>query len=260
VSVPQDTARQEAPEPGRSARTDPFEGRVALVTGGSSGIGRAYAEAMSACGMKLCLVGRSIQRLQAVADALPGEALVVAGDLAEPATSTSAVGATLATYGRLDVVVANAGLYLGGELDDADLSTVQQLVLANVFGVMAVVHAALPHLRAQHRGDVLITSSVSGHQAIHWEPVYSATKHAVQAFTHTLRRQLVGTGIRVGAIAPGVVLNELWDFSEEENEARLAAGTGIRSSDVAEAALFMLGQPRHVTIRDLVILPTAQEI
>jgi ribitol 2-dehydrogenase len=205
-------------------------------------------------------VGRSISRLHEVADSLPGRAVVVAGDVAEPETSTAAVAAALEAYSRLDVVVANAGLYLGGEVDAADLSTIRQLVDVNVFGVMALVHAALPHLRAQGSGDILITSSVSGQQAIHWEPVYSASKHATRAFTHTLRRQLVGTGVRVGEISPGVVLNELWNFSAAETADRLTAGTGIRSSDVADAAMFMLAQPRHVTIRDLVILPSAQEI
>ena len=244
------------PEPG----DDPFVGRVALVTGASSGIGRAYAEALSARGVSLGLVGRSSSRLHEVADSLPGQAVVLPGDVAEPSTSAAAVADVLDAFGRLDVVVANAGLYLGGEVDAADLVTIKQLVDVNVFGVMALVHAALPHLRAQGSGDILITSSVSGQQAIHWEPVYSASKHATQAFTHTLRRQLVGTGVRVGEISPGVVLNELWSFSAAETEDRLAAGTGIRSSDVADAALFMLAQPRHVTIRDLVILPSAQEI
>lgn len=239
---------------------DPFRGRAALVTGASSGIGRAYAEALSARGVSVCLVGRSAGRLQEVADTLPGPTVVVAGDVAQPATSPAAVAATLDAFARLDVVVANAGLYLGGEIDETDLSAIQQLVDVNVFGVMALVHAALPHLRAQGSGDILITSSVSGQQDIHWEPVYSASKHATQALTHTLRRQLAGSGIRVGEISPGVVLNELWGFSPAENEERLAAGTGIRSSDVADALIFMLAQPRHVTIRDLVILPSGQEI
>lgn len=237
-----------------------FQGRVALVTGGGSGIGRAYAQALGNRGVALCLVGRSAERLNAVSEGLPQAALVVAGDIGDPATSTAAVEATLERFGRLDIVVANAGLYLGGDLDDLDPSAIKQLVEVNVFGAIATVQAALPHLREQQQGDILLTGSVSGHQPIHWEPVYSATKHAVRAFTHTLRRQLVGTGIRVGSISPGVVLNELWNFSAAEREAKLAAGAGIESSDVAEAAMFMLGQPRHVTIRDLVILPSAQEI
>jgi ribitol 2-dehydrogenase len=110
-------------------------------------------------------------------------------------------------------------------------------------------------------GDVLVTSSVSGHQAIYWEPVYSASKHALQAFVHGVRRQLIGTGVRMGAIAPGVVLNELWGVSDSaEIEEKVARAEGIRSEDVADAAGYMLTRPPHVTIRDLVILPRDQPI
>jgi ribitol 2-dehydrogenase len=106
-----------------------------------------------------------------------------------------------------------------------------------------------------------VTSSISGHQAIHWEPVYSASKHAVQAFVHGLRRQLLQNGVRVGAVAPGMVLNELWGVEDpEEIERRAAAGEGLRSEDVAEAIIFMLTRPRNVTVRDLVMLPRRQDL
>jgi ribitol 2-dehydrogenase len=237
-------------------------GRVALITGASSGIGRSYAQLLSAEGARLVLVGRSEERLRRVADALPGEARIVAGDVAHPEVSERAVQTALAEFGRLDDVLANAGLYTGGDFLDTDAATIEQLVSVNVFGAMATVRAALPHLIGAGTGDVLVTSSVSGHQDIHWEPVYSATKHAMQSFVHTLRRQLVGTGVRAGAVAPGVVLNELWGFAEDAEgvDQKVGDRTGIRSEDVADAVLYMLTRPRHVTIRDLVILPTDQEI
>jgi ribitol 2-dehydrogenase len=91
--------------------------------------------------------------------------------------------------------------------------------------------------------------------------VYSASKHALHAFVHGVRRQLVGTGVRLGVVGPGVVLNELWSVSEEQDiEQRVAAGTGIRSEDVADAVGYMVTRPRHITIRDLVILPSNQDI
>jgi ribitol 2-dehydrogenase len=242
--------------------TGSMAGRVALITGASSGIGRSYAHALSAEGAELVLVGRSEERLRQVADALPGPARIVAGDVSDAAVSEEAVRVALAEFGRLDDVLANAGLYTGGDFVDTDPATIEQLVSVNVFGAMATVRAALPHLIAAATGDVLVTSSVSGHQDIHWEPVYSATKHAMQSFVHTLRRQLVGTGVRAGAVAPGVVLNELWGFAEGADgvDQKIGDRTGIRSEDVADAVLFMLTRPRHVTIRDLVILPTDQEI
>ncbi|SDZ16775.1 SDR family oxidoreductase [Herbiconiux ginsengi] len=239
-----------------------MQGRVALITGASSGIGRSYAHALSAEGAELVLVGRSEERLRLVSDALPGPSRIVAGDVSRAAVSEEAVRVALAEFGRLDDVLANAGLYTGGDFVDTDPATIEHLVSVNVFGAMATVRAALPHLIAAGTGDVLVTSSVSGHQDIHWEPVYSATKHAMQSFVHTLRRQLVGSGVRAGAVAPGVVLNELWGFAEGADGVAQKVGdrTGIRSEDVADAVLFMLTRPRHVTIRDLVILPTDQEI
>lgn len=236
--------------------------KVAIITGASSGIGRSYAEALSAEGVRLVLVGRSTARLTEVAESLPTAAVILAGDIAQAEVSERALAIALAEFGRLDIVLANAGLYVGGDFVDTEFSIMAELLSVNVFGAMATVRAALPHLISQGSGDVLVTSSVSGHQDIHWEPIYSATKHAMQSFVHTLRRQLVGTGVRAGAVAPGVVLNELWGIDGGSDAASLAVGerTGIRSEDVAEAVLFMLTRPEHVTIRDLVILPTDQEI
>jgi ribitol 2-dehydrogenase len=237
-------------------------GQVAVITGASSGIGRSYAQALATAGVRTVLVGRSTERLAAVAEALPVESVFLAGDLADPAVSEQAVALALAAFGRLDIVLANAGLYVGGDVADTPMTAIQELVGVNVLGAMATVRAALPHLIGQGAGDVLVTSSVSGHQDIHWEPVYSATKHAMQSFVHTTRRNLVGSGVRMGAVAPGVVLNELWGIAEGADgvDDQVAARTGIRSEDVADAVLFMLTRPRHVTIRDLVILPTDQEI
>ena len=113
---------------------------------------------------------------------------------------------------------------------------------------------------AQRSGDIVVTSSVSGHQAIPWEPVYSASKHAVQAFVHGLRRQVSEYGVRVGSLAPGRVLNELWGIGADDIEPEVAAGAGLRSEDVAEALEFMVTRPRHLTIRDLVILPCTQDL
>ncbi|SFN36176.1 SDR family oxidoreductase [Mycetocola miduiensis] len=236
--------------------------KVAVITGASSGIGRAYAEALSSEGVRLVLVGRSTERLAEVAESLKSPAVYLAGDVARAETSEEAVRYALAEFGRLDIVIANAGLYAGGSVDEVPADEIEKIVSVNVFGVMATIRAVLPYFVESRAGDIIVTSSVSGHQDIHWEPVYSATKHAVQAFVHTVRRQLVGTGVRIGAVAPGVVLNELWGFgaAADEVEVQIESGTGIRSEDVAEAVLFMLTRPSHVTIRDLVILPTNQEI
>ena len=97
--------------------------------------------------------------------------------------------------------------------------------------------------------------------AAHWEPIYSASKHAVQTFVHTLRRQVAKYGIRVGAVAPGMVANELWGITDREDiDRRVAERTCLRSEDVADGVVFMLSRPPHVTIRDLVMLPQSQDL
>ena len=242
--------------------SETLQGKVAIVTGASSGIGRACAIAMAAAGMDLVIVGRDADRLSAVVPALGREPVIVAGDVADAQTSARARDAALERFGRLDILLANAGLYLPEKGWEVPPDRVSAIVATNVLGVMHGVHAVLPTMIEQGIGDIVVTSSVSGHQVIPWEPIYSATKHAVQTFVHGTRQQLLGTGVRLGAIAPGIVLNELWGVNAGDSsiEDEVAAGRGIRSEDVADAVLYMLGQPRHVTIRDLVILPTNQPI
>lgn len=182
-------------------------------------------------------------------------------DVAAAGAGADLVAAAERAFGPPDIVVANAGIYLPGDILDTDPAAAARLINTNVSGVIGTVQAAVASMVPRGAGDIVVTSSVSGHQAIHWEPVYSASKHAVQAFVHAVRRQLVGTGVRIGAVAPGVVLNDLWQVvDDDERDAAVAAGTGIRSEDVAEAIGFMLTRPRHVGIRDLVIVPVNQEI
>jgi ribitol 2-dehydrogenase len=237
-------------------------GRVVAVTGSGSGIGLATAAAVSALGASVLLTGRTREKLDAAAARLPGPTAVLTVDVSAADAGPKVMAAAISEFGRLDVVVANAGVYLPGDLWDGQTADFDRLIATNVSGVINTVHAAVLAMRgAGHGGDIIVTSSVSGHQAISWEPIYSASKHAVQAFVHAVRRQLVGSGIRIGAVAPGVVLNDLWQVtSTDEINARVAAGDGIRSEDVADAVVFMLTRPRHVGIRDLVILPVNQEI
>jgi ribitol 2-dehydrogenase len=238
-----------------------LDGKVALVTGASSGIGLAIARELRRLGAHVVIAARSADRLEAAAAQLGDGCTAVVTDVTDPEQVDRLVGGTVAAEGGLDILVANAGIYVGGDLWDSDPDDLDRLLTTNVNGVIRTVRMALPHMIERGTGDVLVTSSVSGHQAIHWEPVYSASKHALQAFVHGIRRQLTGTGVRAGAIAPGIVLNDLWGVSDrEEIEAKVTAGEGIRSEDVADAAGYMLTRPRHVTIRDLVILPRDQPI
>ncbi len=238
-----------------------LSGKVVLVTGGSSGIGRAMARAVASAGARVALVGRSASRLGEVASGLSSDALPLAADLTKPAEVERVVGEVLGHFGRIDILLPNAGLYIPGDVAEGDPDAWDELLAINVNSVFRLVRTVLPHMIEQGGGHVLVTSSISGHQAIHWEPIYSASKHAIQSFVHGLRRQVAKHNIRVGEIAPGVVLNELWGYSDQAAiDAKVESREGLRSEDVAEAVLFMLTRPANVNIRDLVILPQNQDI
>jgi ribitol 2-dehydrogenase len=239
-----------------------LEGKVVLVTGASSGIGRATALALGREGARLALAARSTERLNALRSGLgSGDVLVLPTDLTVPAQVDAMVSRTLDHFGRIDVLLANAGIYAPGQVAEGDPESWEQMLAVNVSSVFRAVRAVLPGMMAQKKGDIIVTSSISGHQALHWEPIYSASKHAIQSFVHGLRRQAAPHGIRVGAIAPGVVLNELWGYTDPAViQGKVDAHEGLRSEDVADAILFMLTRPAHVTIRDLVMLPQNQDI
>ncbi len=238
-----------------------LSGKIALVTGASSGIGRALAIAVVNAGAQVALVGRSEERLEAVNQEVGGNALVLSADLTDPAQVDRVAADALAHFGRIDILLANAGLYVPGNVVDGDPDAWDEMLKVNVNSVFRLVNRVLPQMTARRLGDIVITSSVSGHQAIQWEPVYSASKHAIQSFTHGLRRQVAPDNVRIGALAPGMVLNPLWGFSDSDAiDKKVAAHEGIRSEDVAEAAMFMLTRPPHVTVRDLVLLPQNQDI
>ncbi len=237
-------------------------GKVVIITGASSGIGAATARLLAAHACKLTLAARSVDKMKAIADNLETETLVVRADMTVPADIPAMVNKTLARFGRIDVMFANAGIYVPGQVDEGNPDAWSNMLTVNVDSVFRCAHAVLPHMKAQGSGDILVTSSISGFIDIHWEPIYSASKHAIQTFVHTLRRQVAPDGIRVGSIAPGAVANELWGFDDaaEIDRVSIAEHGYLKSEDVADAVAFMLSQPPHVTIRDLVMLPQNQDL
>jgi ribitol 2-dehydrogenase len=240
----------------KGAIMESLAGKVVIITGASTGIGAAAARSLVKAGCKVILAARSVDKLEALADELGAAALSVPTDVTRAEDIQRMTNQAIDTFGKIDVLLANAGIYIPGQIADGDPEDWAHLIDVNIVGVMRCVHAVLPAMREQKSGDILVTSSISGFSDIHWEPIYSASKHAIQSFVHTIRRQLIQYQIRVGSIAPGTVANELWGiYTEEEISKRVADHSCLRSEDVAEAILFMLSQPRHVTIRDLVMLP-----
>ncbi len=241
---------------------DALDGKVVIITGASSGIGAATARELAPLGCRLTLAARSEDKLQRVADGLDAETLVIKTDVTDYAAVQGMVARTIERFGRVDVMYANAGLYIPGPIDEGDPAAWSALMAVNVGGVMNCTHAVLAQMKAQGSGDILVSSSISGLVDIDWEPIYSASKHAIQGFVHTVRLQLQGMGIRVGSIAPGQIANELWGITDpaEIDKKTFKERNFLRSEDVARAVVFMLSQPPHVTIRNLVILPQSQDI
>jgi ribitol 2-dehydrogenase len=240
----------------------PLTRKVVIITGASSGIGAATARALAPLGCRLTLAARSADKLRMLAEELgPGCALAVPTDVSVAADVQAMVARTVEHFGRVDVLFANAGIYIPGVVAEGDPDAWARLMDVNVTAVMRCAHAVLPHMLAQRSGDILVTSSISGHIDIQWEPIYSASKHAIQSFVHTLRRQVAPAGIRVGSIAPGMVANELWGIDTPAKvDEWVGRHASLRSEDVAAAVIFMLSQPPHVTIRDLVMLPQNQDL
>ena len=164
---------------------------------------------------------------------------------------------TLALAGPLDIFHANAGLYVGGDLVDADPDAIDRMLNLNVNVVMKNVHNVLPHMIERGTGDIIVTSSLAAHFPTPWEPVYASSKWAVNCFVQTVRRQVFKHGIRVGSISPGPVITSLLaDWPEEKLAEAKASGSLIEASEVANVVLFMLTRPRGMTIRDVVMMPT----
>ena len=238
-----------------------LSGKVAAVTGAASGIGLACARAMLAAGARVALVDRDVDRLQALSAELGDAAIPIATDLLDSSSVARMLPQILEKAGHLDIFHANAGAYIGGEVVSGDPDAWDRMLNLNINSVFRTVHAVLPHMVERKGGDIIVTSSVAGLIPVVWEPIYTASKHAVQAFVHTVRRQVVKHGIRVGEVAPGPVATALIsDWPKAKLEEALAAGSLMEANEVADAVLFMLTRPRNIVIRDLVILPHSLDI
>jgi ribitol 2-dehydrogenase len=233
-----------------------FAGKVAAVTGAASGIGLECARSLLAEGARVIFIDVAEDRLREVTRDLGPDALPLVVNLTDPASVRTMLPRLLEETGQLDIFHANAGSYIGGDVVDGDPDAWDRMLNLNVNAVFRTVHAVLPHMIERGTGDILVTSSVAGVIPVVWEPIYTASKHAVQAFVHTVRRQVAKHGIRVGAVLPGPVVTALLkDWPPAKMEEAIAAGSLMEPQEVAAAVLFMLTRPRNVTVRDLVILP-----
>ena len=245
---------------------------VALVTGASSGIGHATARRLAEHGAAVALVARRADRLEALAEEVRGAggtALVVEADVTDRAAAEDAVRRTVDELGRLDVLVNNAGVMLLGPIVDAPVEEWERMVALNVLGLTYCTHAALPHLLAaaedSGRGcaDVVNVSSVAGRVARAGTGVYNATKHAVGAFSESLRQEVTQRHVRVSLVEPGAVDTELAGHNREEVLGQIAKRfegvERLESEDVADAIAWLVTRPRRVAVNEVLIRPTEQQ-
>ena len=232
-------------------------GKIAAVTGAASGIGLASTEAMLAAGARVVAVDRDDAALARL-HAKHGDALIpLVIDLLDADDCASLLPKILQLAGPLDILHANAGSYVGGDLIDADPAAIDRMLNLNVNVVIKNVHNVLPHMIARRTGDIIVTSSLAAHFPTPWEPVYASSKWAINCFVQTVRRQVFKHGIRVGSISPGPVVTALLaDWPAEKLQEARDSQSLLEPSEVAEVVLFMLTRPRGMTIRDVVMLPT----
>ena len=246
-------------------------GTVALVTGASSGIGEATALALSELGAAVAIVARREDRLEALAGRIEGQggsALAIAADIGSQPAAADAVQRTVSEHGRLDILVNNAGVMLLGPAVGAPLEDWQRMLDVNVAGLLWCAHAALPHLLdAAQDGrrkvaDMVNVSSVAGRTIRRGSNVYNLTKHGVGAFSESLRQEVTGRGVRISVVEPGAVDTELRTHNRPEIQARMekrfATVEQLRAGDIADAIVYIVTRPRHVSINEVLVRPTDQ--
>jgi len=227
--------------------------KVFLITGASTGIGEAAARLAAKDGYRVVLAARSTSKLEALKDELGSDtALAIACDVSDWNAQRRLIDKALESYGRIDVVFANAGFskgspFYGGE-DKPD--EWKEMVLTNVYGSAVTARLALPEL-VKTGGHFLITGSVVGH-ITSIRNLYSATKWAVTGIAQAIRNEMVGTGIRVTLIEPGVVDTPFWGAVPKPGTPEL------HPDDVARAVMYAVSQPSHVDVNQVLIRPTGQ--
>lgn len=238
-----------------------MKGKVAAITGAASGIGLSCAKALLDEGATVVLIDRAGERLRQLCDELGPNAKPLVVDLLN-GPEVDAMDARIADIaGPLDILHANAGAYIGGPAAEGDPDAWDRMLNLNINAAFRCVRAVLPGMIERKTGDIIFTSSVAGVVPVVWEPIYTASKFAVQAFLHATRRQVSPHGIRMGAVLPGPVVTALLDdWPKAKMDEALANGSLMQPEEVAQAVLFMLTRPRGVVIRDLVILPNSVDL
>ncbi|MDB5298952.1 MAG: putative short-chain dehydrogenase/reductase precursor [Phycisphaerales bacterium] len=244
-----------------------IEGKVVVITGASSGLGEAAARHLAAQGAIVVLGARRVDRLQALADELTGKggrALAVATDVTHYDQVKKLVDAAVQTYGRIDVMINNAGLMAQSLLERLRVDEWDRMIDVNIKGVLYGIAAALPHMKQQKSGHFINVSSVAGHKVHPGTAVYSATKFAVRALSEGLRQEVKPYNIRTTVISPGAVATELptsvADPDLAERIRKFYDQVAIPPDSFARAVAYAIGEPEEVDVNEILFRPTRQEL
>jgi NADP-dependent 3-hydroxy acid dehydrogenase YdfG len=248
-----------------------LEGRVAAITGASSGIGQATAVALAGAGAKVALGARRKERLEELAgkiEADGGTAVAIECDLADEQQARSFVEQAHTELGALDILVNNAGVMLLGPVEGADTADWRRMVEVNVLGLLWCTHAALPLMKGNQVADIVNLSSTAGRRADAGAAVYNFTKWGVNGFSEALRQEALHSHIRVTIVEPGFVETELQEQNKnpvvqqgtkkmKERIEELGGGV-LQASDIADAILYAVSRPPHVALNEVLVRPSGQ--
>lgn len=248
-----------------SSSNNNIAGKIVVITGASSGLGEAAARLLSAEGATVVLGARRAERIQALADELNGsggKALAIETDVTRREQVERLVDTAVETYGRIDVLINNAGLMPHSPLDRLKVDEWERMVDVNLKGVLYGIAAALRHMKGQKAGHIINVSSVAGHKVTPNGAVYAATKHAVRALSEGLRQEVKPYNIRTTIISPGAVATELPNTITEKDVSegihRFYNEVAIPADSFARTVVFAMSQPDDVDINEILFRPTAQ--
>jgi clavulanate-9-aldehyde reducatase len=242
----------------------PLDGRVAVVTGASSGIGEATVRALSEAGAAVALGARRTDRLEAIAESLDGPTLVREVDVSDEEQATGFVRDAAGELGGLHILVNNAGVMLLGPVTDQTPDDWRQMVGVNLLGLLYCTHAALPLIAGNGGGDIVNISSVAGRRAAAGAAVYNMTKFGVHGFSEALRQEALHQGVRVTTVAPGFVETELQGHNTHPlvrrtmERDREEIGEVLKAEDIAGEIVHAVTRPAHMCVNEVVVRPTGQ--
>ena len=247
--------------------SDNIEGKIVVITGASSGLGEATARFLSGEGAAVVLGARREERIQSLARELSAhgrKALAVATDVTRYDEVKRLIDAAVASYGRIDVMLNNAGLMPHSPLERLKIDDWNRMIDVNLKGVLYGIAAALPHMKAQRRGHIINVSSVAGHKVRPGSAVYAATKSAVLVLSEGLRQEVKPYNIRTTVISPGALATELANSITEPDVAEsiraFVRETALPADSFARAVAFAISQPEEMDVNEILFRPTRQEL